>query len=88
MQSPYLTSPVRILRTADVLSRRGDSRSKMYRDIKAGLFPKPVNIGMQAVGWPEHEVEALLRARIAGSSEDDMRTLVSRLATQRLATGV
>lgn len=84
--SPY--HPARILRTPNVLTRRGDSKSQLYRDIKAGLFPKPVSIGAQAVGWPEHEVEAVLRARIAGRSPDQVRVLVARLFTERLTAGV
>ena len=44
---------------------RGCSRSKLYADIKAGLFPPPVQLGQRAVGWPETDILAERHARIA-----------------------
>jgi prophage regulatory protein len=37
------------------------------------------------VGWPSPEVDALLSARIAGKSEDEIRALVDRLHAARKA---
>lgn len=72
-----------ILRLPDVLRERGKSRSAHYLDIKQGLFTRPVPIGLRAVGWPAHEVAALNAARIAGKSEEEIRTLVTKLETAR-----
>jgi prophage regulatory protein len=76
-------SPERILRCADVLNRRGVGRSTMYADVAVGLFPSPVRIGKRSVGWPESEVDALVRARVAGKSTDQIRTLVKALEGKR-----
>ena len=68
-----------ILRLPSVLAKRGRSRSAHYLDIQDGLFTSPISIGYRAVGWPEHEVDAINSARIAGKSEAEIRALVSSL---------
>ena len=73
------------LRIPVVLKRRGVSRSAHYADIKAGLFPKPVPIGLRAVAHPDYEVDALNAARIAGRSGDEIHALVLRLEAVRKA---
>jgi|PlaIllAssembly_1097288.scaffolds.fasta_scaffold02379_2 prophage regulatory protein len=79
-----------LCRLSEVLSRRGRSRTRHYADIRAGLFPPPVVIGQRATAWPADEVEAINAARAAGMSDDEIRTLVSRLleARKRKATAV
>ncbi|MBI4290605.1 MAG: AlpA family phage regulatory protein [Betaproteobacteria bacterium] len=75
-----------VLRLPSVLARKGDSRSKTYSEIAAGLWPPGVAIGRRARGWPEHECEAILRARIAGKSDSEIRELVKNLMAARTAT--
>jgi prophage regulatory protein len=72
-----------ILRLPAVLKRRGRSRSAHYADIKAGLFVKPVKLGLRASGTPDDEVEALVAATIAGKSEAEIRALVIKLQAAR-----
>ena len=36
----------------------GRSRTQIWRDVRAGKFPAPVQIGPNAVGWYRDEVEA------------------------------
>ncbi len=72
-----------ILRLPAVLRERGRSRSAHYLDIQQGLFTRPVQIGLRAVGWPENEVLALNAARIAGKSNDEIRQLVIKLEITR-----
>ena len=72
-----------IIRLPAVLKKRGRSRSAHYLDIQEGLFTRPVSIGSRAVGWPEHEVDAINAARIAGKSEDEIRQLVAKLEAAR-----
>jgi len=74
-----------IHRLPTVLTKRGRSRSSHYNDIQEGLFTPPVSIGSRAVGWPDHEVETINAARIAGKSDDDIRELVFRLIAARKA---
>jgi len=73
----------KILRLPVVLEKRGRSRSAHYLDIQQGLFTKPVLIGLRAVGWPEHEVDKLNNARIAGKSDDEICELVLKLEAAR-----
>jgi prophage regulatory protein len=75
----------KILRVPDVLAARGKSRSGHYADISAGLFTKPVKVGVRAAGWPDTEVEALQAATIAGMPPEQVRQLVQRLTAERTA---
>lgn len=74
---------ITILRLPSVLRERGRSRSAHYQDIQQGLFPRPVQIGLRAVGWPACEVSAINAARIAGKNDQEIRELVSRLEDAR-----
>lgn len=74
-----------ILRLPDVLKKRGRSRSAHYLDIQEKLFTRPVSIGSRSVGWPEHEVDAINAARIAGRTDREIRALVIELEAARKA---
>ena len=69
----------------------GYSRSTIYRKIKDGLFTSPVILGADKsgnacqVGWPANEVQAIIDARIAGKSDDDVKKLVKKLHADRAA---
>jgi prophage regulatory protein len=73
----------RMLKLREVLSRRARGCTSHYRDINAGLFTHPVKMGIKSSSWPEAEVEALIRARIAGKSDQEIRTLVAKLEADR-----
>ena len=73
----------RFLRLPNVLDRRGVSRASHYNEIAAGTFVPPVKTGPNTAVWPEDEVETLIRARIAGYSDQQMRELVAQLVAQR-----
>ena len=53
----------RILRSPEVEDRTQRSRVQCWRDIKAGKFPAPVQLGPNSVGWFEDEIDAWLAAR-------------------------
>ena len=73
-----------ILRMPAVKAETGHrSHASIYNAIKAGLFPKPVQIGERSVGWPDDEVKAINAARIAGKSDADIKALVIRLHSKR-----
>lgn len=76
-----------ILRLPDVLCANGDSRSTHYSKIDRGLWTPPVAIGARSVGWPDYEVTALNNARIAGKSDEQIRTLVVELIAARELVG-
>ena len=54
-------TPGRILRLNAVLDRTGLSRSTLYRKMKAGTFPKNVQISTRCAGWRESAVEEWMR---------------------------
>ena len=57
-----------ILRRRQVEKRIGLTRSPLYARIKAGTFPKPIQLGNgRAVGWIEAEIEAWLAEQILKS---------------------
>lgn len=73
-----------ILRMPAVKAETGHrSHASIYNAIREGLFTKPVSIGLRAVGWPADEVRAINAARVAGSSDAEVRQLVSWLHAQR-----
>ncbi|WP_029524130.1 helix-turn-helix transcriptional regulator [Polaromonas glacialis] len=61
------------------------SHASIYMAIKKGLFTQPVPIGERSVGWPDYEVSAINRARIAGQTDEQIKALVNRLHAQRTA---
>jgi len=75
----------KMVRVKTVMSSRGLSKSKIYADIKKGLFPPPVANGPRAKAWAEHEVDSINRAYLAGKSETEIRSLVAKLIAARTA---
>jgi prophage regulatory protein len=61
---PQEMGKIKILRLPEVISRVGLKRASIYQHISAGSFPKPVSLGLRAVGWLEHEIDAWLSERI------------------------
>lgn len=51
-----MNTPRRFLRMPDVIKLVGIKRTVIYERIKAGTFPKPVQIGARAVAWDEEEL--------------------------------
>lgn len=76
-------SSLTILRRPQVERRTGYARSTIYLRISQGLWPRPVSLGPQTVGWPDAEVDAVNAARIAGKSDDEIRALVDKLHAAR-----
>lgn len=72
-----------ILRLREVRARYPRSRSSIYRDIATGTMTPPVSIGRRCAAWPAREVDAIIAARIAGATEDDIRALVAQLVADR-----
>jgi prophage regulatory protein len=78
-----LHAALTILRRKQVEGETGYSRSTIYLRISQGLFVKPVSLGARAVGFPAVEVAALNAARIAGKTDDDIKSLVAKLEAAR-----
>ena len=54
----------RILRRPEVESKTGFKRAHIYNLIKQGRFPKPMRLGVRAVGWDSLEIEAWIAERL------------------------
>lgn len=74
-----------LLRRSAIEQMTGDSRTTIYRKIQKGLFTRPVQIGGDRSAWPQSEVEAINKARIAGKSDDDIKQLVIELHAARVS---
>lgn len=59
------------------------SDASIYNAIREGLFTHGIAIGQRAKGWPDYEVEAIIAARIAGQSNEQIRELVKVLHAKR-----
>lgn len=78
-------SPITFLRRKQVQDRTGQSRSTIYQAIADGTLTRPVSLGARAVGWPEHEIDAINRARLAGADKAALLALVDELHQARQA---
>ncbi len=74
---------IKIFRLNELLPTRGVSRSTHYLELSRGLWTQPIRLSMRSRGWPAHEVKALIEARIAGETDEGIRTLVKTLEAAR-----
>ena len=59
-----------LLRIAEVRQLTRRSTSRIYADMNAGHFPRPIRIGTRAVAWRKSDLNAWLAQRV---SERDRR---------------
>ena len=52
-----------IIRGHAVCEKVQKSRVQIWRDVRAGTFPAPVDLGPNSVGWFEDEIDAWLASR-------------------------
>lgn len=58
-----------LLRIAEVRALTRRSTSRIYADMNAGIFPRPIRIGMRAVAWRQSDLTAWLGQRVAERDE-------------------
>jgi prophage regulatory protein len=73
----------RIIRRKVVQEITGWCKSGIYKAVSDRIFTPPLKIGPRASGWPESEVAAIQAARIAGKSQEEVRSLVRKLEASR-----
>jgi len=83
MSTSDLPATVRLHRAPATCERSLFQTSKLYTEIADGTFPPPVVLGKNSVAWPEHEIDSILRAKVAGATTEQLRTLVKRLVRDR-----
>ena len=47
----------KIIRAKEVSNRSGKSRTQIWRDVRAGKFPAPLELGPNSIGWYEDEID-------------------------------
>jgi len=67
---------IQMLRLPDVTRVSACKKWKVYADARSGLFPKPVKTGKRVSAWLAHEVEAVLKMRVAGRTDDEIKALI------------
>lgn len=65
------TSARSVERFDSVVARTGKSRRQLYRDIAAGRFPQPIEIGRNSIAFYSDEIDRWLadRPRVTYASE-------------------
>jgi prophage regulatory protein len=53
----------RIIRPSEVTKRTGISRVTIWRKVRSGDFPPPIELGPNAIGWPDDTIETWLNNR-------------------------
>ena len=59
-----------ILRLPQVKKQTGLARSTIYLRISEGSFPKPISLGVRAVGWLETDISDWIQSRIDESLKE------------------
>lgn len=61
-----MNNTIKVLRIKDLMKKIGMARSTIYDRINPmsprydSSFPKPIKLGLSAVGWLEHEIDVWL----------------------------
>ena len=84
---PPISPQHALVRTTAVPRLMGDSLSGLYDKAARGLMTKPLKVGVRASALPLREIDAINAARIRGDSEDEIKTLVTRLHADRANAG-
>ena len=76
---------VALLKLPEVCRRRAQRPTGVYADVKRERLTPPIKLTTRSSAWPEHEVDAVASALIAGASDDEIRALVRKLVSARPA---
>ena len=75
---------INMMRQQPAMVKTGEKRSTFNNKVKSGLISKPIFLSPRVKVWPEHELEAINRAWLAGNNEDQIRELVKTLEEGRM----
>lgn len=74
---------INMFRQQQSMAKTGEKRSTFNSKVNSGLIPKPIFISPRVKVWPEHELDAINRAWLAGYNEDQIRELVKKIEAER-----
>lgn len=71
MQIMHNGAEMRLLSFDELKSEKGIRFSRVHigRLVKAGLFPKPVKVGVRSIAWIDSEIDAYQEKAAAARSE-------------------
>ena len=75
---------IKLLDGREVELRLGFKYTKRRKLEKAGLITRPISRSPIDRRWPEHEVEIIAAALLAGQSDDEIKLLVQQLHAERV----
>jgi prophage regulatory protein len=82
-----VVAPLRLIRGNVVRDRFSRGSPNTIRAFVArGLLTHPIKLSPGPTSpsmWPEHEVDAVVQARVAGKTDDEIRALVRELEAKR-----
>ena len=58
----YTTKFGHLIKLPKVIEITGNSRSKIYADVKEGIFPAPLKTGKRAIAWRLSDIEGWLNS--------------------------
>ncbi|WP_447838492.1 helix-turn-helix transcriptional regulator [Aeromonas salmonicida] len=67
-----MSNPIKVLRIKDLIGKVGMARSTIYDRLNPksprydSSFPKPIKLGLSAIGWLEHEVDTWIKTQSPG----------------------
>lgn len=67
----------------NAFDRLGIGRTTGYAQMAEGLLPRPIRIGKRAGALINNEIDAIMDARAAGASEEQIKKLVKQLTETR-----
>lgn len=65
---------MRVLKLKEVLAKTSLGKTTLYALLKKSQFPKPINLGVRAVGWPESEIESWIQSKIDARDQKPVDT--------------
>ena len=74
---------LKIQKKPELLAMLGISKSNLYLKIANGTYPAPIRLGARAVGFLEHETQAMIKAYSKGLSKPDLQKFVYELVAAR-----
>ena len=60
---------MRVLKLKEVLLKTSLGKTTLYMLVKESAFPKPIPLGLRAVGWLDSEVDAWIHSRISARDQ-------------------
>ncbi len=81
-----MTPNIQLIRNNDANKILALGRTAVDCGIADGVIPPRISLGKRAAGFLKHELEAVIVARAAGRSDEDVRNLVDQLVLSRETT--